>query len=276
MNVFCDSRKEEGNTHIYLTDYLSEVALLTDQDSKEDENQPKITLMTIHSAKGLEFKNVFVVGMEEGLFPSLMSDSPRALEEERRLFYVALTRAEEHCFLSYAKSRFKFGKMEFGRPSCFLKDIDSRYLSLPQGEVLTRQIEEGVNRFRRDSSGGYGTAVSSSSAHGRTYERTYERPVREEGPSMFDGGEIPQEPHRFVKPAPQRTLRKVSSAVSASSATGGSAPVSAGQLIEHERFGRGEIIRVEGTGDNCKATVRFQHAGEKQLLLKFARFKVVE
>lgn len=282
MNVFCDSRKEEGNTHIYLTDYLSEVALLTDQDSKEDENQPKITLMTIHSAKGLEFKNVFVVGMEEGLFPSLMSDSPRALEEERRLFYVALTRAEEHCFLSYAKSRFKFGKMEFGRPSCFLKDIDSRYLSLPQGEVLTRQIEEGVNRFRRDSSGGYGTAVSASSsssaasAHGRAYERTYERPVREEGPSMFDGGEIPQEPHRFVKPAPQRTLRKVSSAVSASSATGGSAPVSAGQLIEHERFGRGEIIRVEGTGDNCKATVRFQHAGEKQLLLKFARFKVVE
>ncbi len=281
MNDFCATRREEGHTQVALPDFLSEVALLSDQDTQEEENQPKVTLMTVHAAKGLEFKNVFVVGMEEGLFPSAMSDSPRALEEERRLFYVALTRAEEHCFLSYAKSRFKFGRMEFGRPSCFLKDIDSRYLSLPQGEMLARQIDEGASRFRRDASGGYGgTSLFASASKGRAYERsqerTYERPVREEGPSMFDGGEIPQEPRRFVKPAPPRTLRKVSATVSGVSAVGGSAPVSAGQFIEHERFGRGEIIRVEGTGDNCKATVRFQHAGEKQLLLKFARFKVVE
>lgn len=266
MNDFCATRREEGNERVRLSDYLSEIALLTDQDGEKDDNSPMITLMTIHSAKGLEFKNVFIVGMEEGLFPSMMSDSPRALEEERRLFYVAVTRAEEHCFLSYAKSRFKYGKMEFGNPSRFLKDIDGRYLSMPQEEVLARRVDEGAGRFRREP---FGEKPSASS-----YGRGYERPQREEGPSMFDGGEIPQEPRRFVKPAPPRTLRKVSPVTS--SAPAGNAPVSAGQLIEHERFGRGEIVRVEGTGDNCKATVCFQNAGEKQLLLKFARFKVVE
>ena len=126
-----------------LSDFLSEVSLLTDQDSDKDGDDEKITLMTVHSAKGLEFKNVFVVGMEENLFPSGMAgDSPRALEEERRLFYVAITRAEDHCFLTYAKSRYRYGKMEFGNPSRFLKDIDVRFLKLPQDAGLVRKVDE--------------------------------------------------------------------------------------------------------------------------------------
>ena len=139
MNDFCAMRQEEGNTNVSLIDFLSEVSLLTDQDSDKEGDGEKVTLMTVHSAKGLEFRNVFVVGMEENLFPSGMAgDSPRAMEEERRLFYVAITRAEEHCFLSFAKTRFRYGKMEFGSPSRFLRDIDTRFLQLPQ-EAAFRQ-----------------------------------------------------------------------------------------------------------------------------------------
>ena len=146
MSDFCAQRQEEGNPNVLLGDFLSEVSLLTDQDSDKDGDDEEITLMTVHSAKGLEFKNVFVVGMEENLFPSgMVGDSPRALEEERRLFYVAITRAEEHCFLSYAKTRFRYGKMEFGSPSRFLKDIDIRFLRLPQDAGMFRR--GGSRRF---------------------------------------------------------------------------------------------------------------------------------
>lgn len=258
MRDFCEGRQEEGNPHLLLADYLSEIALLTDQDEDKGETQPKVTLMTIHSAKGLEFRNVFVVGMEENLFPSpLSSASYRALEEERRLFYVAVTRAEDHCYLSYAKSRFKYGKMEFCNPSRFLKDIDVHYLALPQEELMAGRIEEKAGRFRKEAS-----------------RASYEREPRESGPSMFDGGPMPEEPHRFVPP---RTLRRIPDA--APSAAPAREPVgglSAGTWIEHERFGKGEVTKVEGSGDNCKATVQFQHAGVKQLLLKFARFKVID
>lgn len=258
MRDFCDGRQEEGSPHVLLSDYLSEIALLTDQDEEQGEAQPKVTLMTIHSAKGLEFPNVFVVGLEENLFPSpLSSASYRALEEERRLFYVAVTRAEDHCYLSYAKSRFKYGKMEFCNPSRFLKDIDVRYLQVPQEELMGTRIEEKASRFRKEAS-----------------RASYEREPRETGPSMFDGGPMPEEPHRFVPP---RTLRRIPdaspSAAPAGPSTGG---LSAGMWIEHERFGKGEVTRVEGNGDNCKATVQFQHAGVKQLLLKFARFKIID
>lgn len=264
MHDFCATRQEEGNEHILLQDYLSEIALLTDQDNDKDEYVPQITLMTIHSAKGLEFKNVFVVGLEENLFPSPMSGSSyKALEEERRLFYVAITRAEEHCFLSYAKSRFKYGKMEFSNPSRFLSDIDSRYLNLPQGEAIARKVDEGATRFRQ------------SNLFSVSREEREERYIDRHTPSMFDGGEIPQEPHRFVTPTPPRTLRKIPTAGTSVSSSASTHGVSVGQTIEHERFGLGEVIRVEGTGDNCKATVRFRNVGEKQLLLKFARFKVV-
>lgn len=262
MHDFCADREEEGNTHILLTDYLSEVSLLTDQDSEGADDAPKVTLMTIHSAKGLEFKNVFVVGLEENLFPSPMAgDSYKQLEEERRLFYVAITRAEEHCSLSFAKTRFKYGKVEFSNPSRFLKDIDARYLNLPQEDIVSRKVEEGAKRFRREMDSDTPRYVSGNSS------------------SMFDGGEIPEEPRRFVKPAAPRVLRRIPAAET-SVGTSASSPavngVCAGKQIEHERFGIGEIIKVEGSGDNCKATVRFRNAGEKQLLLKFARFKIIE
>lgn len=258
MRDFCDGRQEEGSPHVLLSDYLSEIALLTDQDEEQGEAQPKVTLMTIHSAKGLEFPNVFVVGLEENLFPSpLSSASYRALEEERRLFYVAVTRAEDHCYLSYAKSRFKYGKMEFCNPSRFLKDIDVRYLQVPQEELMGTRIEEKASCFRKEAS-----------------RASYEREPRETGPSMFDGGPMPEEPHRFVPP---RTLRRIPDASPSAAPAGPSAGgLSAGMWIEHERFGKGEVTRVEGSGDNCKATVQFQHAGVKQLLLKFARFKIID
>mgnify|MGYP000888242311 FL=1 len=270
IHDFCATRQEEGNTHRLLSDYLSEVSLLTDQDSDRDADLPKVTLMTIHSAKGLEFRNVFVVGLEENLFPGASAASSyKELEEERRLFYVALTRAEDHCFLSYAKTRFKYGKSEFCTPSRFLKDIDSRYLNMPQEEMLARQIEERGERFRRENTQRPVVRM----------ERDYgyrERMVTDNGPSMFDGGEIPQEPRRFVKPAFPRNLRKITPAVSSSAGQASSVQrLAVGQVIEHERFGIGDVINVEGTGDNCKATVHFRNVGNKQLLLKFARFKVI-
>lgn len=257
INDFCAVRQEEGNPNLSLTDFLSEVSLLTDQDSDKEGDGEKVTLMTVHSAKGLEFRNVFVVGLEENLFPSGMAgDSPRAMEEERRLFYVAITRAEEHCYLSFAKTRFRYGKMEFGTPSRFLRDIDTRYLKLPQEAGLGRQIDDSAERFRR------------------------ERPKVQ-----------------LINPTiPPRNLKKINttSSSTASSSSNSSSPFSAskggsstgsgmlptavqpGQQIEHERFGLGEVLKVEGNGDNAKATIRFKNAGEKQLLLRFARFKVVE
>lgn len=268
MYDFCEIRREEGNDRMFLTDYLSEVALLTDQDGEKDDSVPKVTLMTIHSAKGLEFRNVFIVGMEENLFPGPMSsDSPRALEEERRLFYVAITRAEENCFISYAKNRYKYGKQEFCNPSRFLKDINPSFLKLPKdamGGMPRRTDEHAPRNYER----GYGD--------GETY--------RSSGPSMFDGGEMPQELVRFVKPVPTRNLKRIVPVARPSSVSSGSNipqggaathGVSVGRMIEHERFGIGEVVRLEGTGDNCKATVRFENAGEKQLLLKFARFKII-
>ena len=228
LSDFCTQRLEEGDTHTGLSDFLSEVSLLTDQDTDKDADQDKVTLMTVHSAKGLEFRNVFVVGLEEGLFPSSMvGDSPRALEEERRLFYVAITRAEEHCFLSYAKSRIRFGKMEFCSPSRFLNDIDACYLDLPENDIPAR--------------------ITAPTPNYRPRQQT------------------------FVPPASSR-MKPVSRATSASKDT---PVVQEGQLIEHERFGRGTVTRVEGAGENAKATIRFENVGEKQLLLRFARFKLV-
>ncbi|WP_288147671.1 ATP-dependent helicase, partial [Bacteroides acidifaciens] len=163
MNDFCALRQEEGNPNISLTDFLSEISLLTDQDSDKADDGEKITLMTVHSAKGLEFKNVFVVGMEENLFPSgMVGDSPRALEEERRLFYVAITRAEEHCYLSFAKTRFRYGKMEFGSPSRFLRDIDINFLRMPHESGVSRSVDEGAGRFRREIEGGFTRFASPS------------------------------------------------------------------------------------------------------------------
>ena len=267
MSDFCAQRQEEGNANISLSDFLSEVSLLTDQDSDKDSDGEKITLMTVHSAKGLEFRNVFVVGMEENLFPSgMVGDSPRALEEERRLFYVAITRAEDHCFLSYAKSRYRYGKMEFCSPSRFLKDIDMCFLSLPQDAVLSRRIDEGAELFRRENEGGYARTLYNN--------RSADAPsARKE--------ETPRPRQQIIAPSVPRKLKRVTPAASGSSSASGVSGgagitgVTQGQLIEHERFGLGEVLKVEGEGDNAKATIRFKNAGDKQLLLRFARFKVI-
>ncbi|RJV21117.1 ATP-dependent DNA helicase [Bacteroides sp. AF27-10BH] len=261
MSDFCAQRQEEGNPNVLLGDFLSEVSLLTDQDSDKDGDDEKITLMTVHSAKGLEFKNVFVVGMEENLFPSSMvGDSPRALEEERRLFYVAITRAEEHCFLSYAKTRFRYGKMEFGSPSRFLKDIDVRFLRLPQDAGMFRRVEEEAAVFRRENARGFAPDKEDTPYGGK--ERVSVRPKQQ-----------------IIAPTVPRNLKRVApsaNTASTSPSAGASANrVQQGQLIEHERFGLGEVLKVEGEGDNAKATIRFKNAGDKQLLLRFARFKVI-
>ena len=261
MSDFCAQRQEEGNLNVLLGDFLSEVSLLTDQDSDKDGDDEKITLMTVHSAKGLEFKNVFVVGMEENLFPSgMVGDSPRALEEERRLFYVAITRAEEHCFLSYAKTRFRYGKMEFGSPSRFLKDIDIRFLRLPQDAGMFRRVEEEAAAFRRENARGFAPDREDAPYGGK--ERVSVRPKQQ-----------------IIAPTVPRNLKRVApsaNTASTSPSAGGSANrVQQGQLIEHERFGLGEVLKVEGEGDNAKATIRFKNAGDKQLLLRFARFKVI-
>ena len=269
MRDFCDSRLEEGNDRVALTDYLQEVSLLTDQDSDKEGDGEKVTLMTIHSAKGLEFKNVFVVGLEENLFPSPMcAESMRGLEEERRLFYVAMTRAEEHCFLSFAKSRFRFGKTEMSSPSRFLKDIDTRFLSLPSGMQVAQRVDAGASRFRAQEvqERGYGARPQ-----GIMGSRFGERPVMERPqPMMSSPSSSP------AQGGGVRHLKKVSSVVSSAPS---SAPVGGGlqigSLIEHERFGIGRVQELVGAGDNCKATVAFEHAGQKQLLLKFARFKVI-
>ena len=268
MNDFCALRQEEGNPNISLTDFLSEISLLTDQDSDKADDGEKITLMTVHSAKGLEFKNVFVVGMEENLFPSgMVGDSPCALEEERRLFYVAITRAEEHCYLSFAKTRFRYGKMEFGSPSRFLRDIDIDYLRMPHEAGVSRLVDEGAGRFRREIEGGFTRSASPSRAPFGSTSSSEQR----ERPKV-----------QIIAPSVPRNLKKVSAvgssggAQASSSGSALAAGVQAGQMIEHERFGLGEVMKVEGTGDNAKATIHFKNAGEKQLLLRFARFKVVE
>ena len=300
IHDFCATREEEGNEHILLSDFLSEVSLLSemDMDKGDPENDDKLTLMTIHSAKGLEFRVVYVVGMEENLFPSPMAqESYRQMEEERRLFYVALTRAEEHCFLSFARSRFRYGKTEFSNPSRFLKDIDPHYLNMPDAGVPTRRepsektqserlpfsswrnpdcdnyqscspYEQRMatsrqSSFRDDELADRG--YSSTSGYRHYEERT---PFRQQATPPPVRPTIPQGMKRVVPtPASQRPA-----SATQPQPNGG---LQAGQVIEHERFGIGDVLRVEGTGDNMKATIRFRNVGEKQLLLRFARFKVV-
>ena len=248
ISEFCNSRMEEGDAGIYLYNYLSEVSLLTDQDNESKEDQNKVTLMTVHSAKGLEFKHVFVVGLEEKLFPSNMSgDSPRALEEERRLFYVAITRAEETCMLSFAKSRMRYGTMEFSSPSRFISEIDSNFVELSGGVAISRQVEQAAEDFRRTS--------------------------------RLETGKIPPlkttERTSATAPTSSRTLKRVG-ALPPSRNVGDSINLAVGQKVEHERFGIGLVEEIEGSGDNAKAKIAFTNAGTKQLLLRFARFKIIE
>ena len=282
LQDFVESRKEEGRQdEITLRDYLQEVSLLTDLDSdgNEDESR-KVTLMTVHSAKGLEFPTVFVVGLEENIFPSPLSvNSKRELEEERRLLYVAITRAEKHCYLTYAKSRWRYGHMEFSSPSRFLRDIDSSLIADESG---------AAEQSRRSSYGSGSRFESTLFGDGRRFQNS--NPVA----SQFRADPKPREavhreepPRDPFSPSFKRTLaasggnlRRVSSLVnhtpaSSSRPSAAISHVQEGQTIEHERFGIGTVIKLEGTGENQKATVEFRNSGIKQLLLKFARFKVI-
>lgn len=262
LKDFCAQRQEEGDARVSLTDYLSEVSLLSDQDTDDKNSSERITLMTVHSAKGLEFRNVFVVGLEENLFPGPRAiDSPRALEEERRLFYVAITRAEEHCFLSYAKMRYRYGKMEFSSPSRFLRDIDACYLNL-DGDAPTAKGSSSSY-----GSGSYGSTSRTMGVGSRL------KPLASATRTASSSSSVaPSSPVGNVSAAGSPSAVR-SAGSSATSATAGRLMV--GQQIEHERFGLGEVEKVEGEGDNAKATIRFRNAGTKQLLLRFARFKVL-
>lgn len=329
MSAFVEERREEGRfDELFLQDYLQDVALLTDADSDGDKDEPRVSLMTVHAAKGLEFPTVFVVGLEENIFPSpLSAASLRELEEERRLLYVAITRAEKHCILTNAKNRWRYGKMEFDNPSRFIDEID--------GKLVDSQDEAGGSLFgsmsesRLGSRSGsmFGSRADSMSdqpewaraqrsrrpwedAEQPRYSSRYQnsKPVASQfvadpKPSLFD--DEPETSHtsgrsslsegnfksvralnaakRYMEthsshPASRSTESSAASVSSsaASSAGSSSCGLQEGMKIEHQRFGRGTVLKIEGTGENTKATVEFVHSGTKQLLLKYAKFTVVD
>ena len=257
MQDFVETRKEEDRgDEIALSDFLQEVALLTDLDSDGDEEQPKVTLMTVHAAKGLEFPTVFVVGLEENIFPSPMcTGSMRELEEERRLLYVAITRAEKHCILTCAQNRFRYGKMEYDTPSRFIKDIDPSLLRVEGGTGI---VGLPSSSYSSGSSSSSRTGYSSSTSWPSRSNSQNPRPVA----TQFIADVKPRlVPVRKETPAPQSAI--------------GNIGLKEGNVIEHQRFGIGTVVKVEGSGENTKATVNFKNAGIKQLLLKFARYTII-
>jgi DNA helicase-2/ATP-dependent DNA helicase PcrA len=248
IQEFSISAKEEGQPN-QLGNYMEDVALLTDQDSDKDEDRDKVTLMTVHSAKGLEFKNVFIVGLEENLFPSSQfgNITIEAFEEERRLFYVALTRAEENAYLSFAKQRYRWGKLDFCNPSRFIADVDEEFLDMPtESDFSFDDIPAEGKAVQKQ-------AFSKPSVGGR-------RPVVAEQPGL------------------NQKLVQLRQAKKQAQTFDGDDPrdIQTGMMVEQQRFGKGKILQVEGTFPNLKATVFFQNAGQKQLLLKFAKLKIVE
>lgn len=275
MQTFVAGRQEEGRMdEAYLTDYLQDVALLTDADSEGEKDEPRVSLMTVHAAKGLEFATVFVVGLEENIFPSpLAAISVRELEEERRLLYVAITRAEKHCILTNAKNRFRYGKMEFDNPSRFIDEIDA---SLIEGG---EEAPESSFGGERSSYGGYGGRMPwdrDRSGYGREYQNA--KPVASQfmaDPKPgFKSVRAVNAVHRIM--GDTTTSSSVASAASsASNASSVAGSLSEGCRIEHQRFGIGTVLKIEGSGENSKATVEFQNAGTKQLLLKFAKFTIL-
>ena len=281
LQDFVVERKEEGLLNeIYLPDFLQEVSLLTDLDSDDGDERNRVALMTIHAAKGLEFPTVFVVGMEENIFPSPMScNSARELEEERRLLYVAITRAERHCILTCAKNRWRYGKLEFDAPSRFLHDIDPR-LMIVENENQTESILGGRNTSfrnneRMQNSRPVGTQFRADPKPKITSTRQPEVPVDPFSDSFKQllaakGGKL-----RKVSDVVASSRRSAPAPVSNSTPSPSNGQLAEGAMIEHQRFGIGKVIKIEGTGENTKATVEFRNSGTKQLLLKFARFTVI-
>lgn len=315
MSAFVEERREEGRfDELFLQDYLQDVALLTDADSDGDKDEPRVSLMTVHAAKGLEFPTVFVVGLEENIFPSpLSAASLRELEEERRLLYVAITRAEKHCILTNAKNRWRYGKMEFDNPSRFIDEID--------GKLIDSQDEAGGSLFGSMSDQPEWARAQRprrpwEDAEQPRYSSRYQnsKPVASQfvadpKPSLFDDEPETSRTSRRSSVSGRSSLSEGnfksvralnaakrymethsshpasrgtgSSAASVSSSTASSAGSSScglqeGMKIEHQRFGRGTVLKIEGTGENTKATVEFVHSGTKQLLLKYAKFTVVD
>lgn len=247
IQEFSINAREEGQPNL-LANYMEDVALLTDQDSEKEEDMDKVTLMTVHSSKGLEFKNVFIVGVEENLFPSSQfgNITPEAFEEERRLFYVALTRAEENAFLSFAKQRYRWGKLDFCNPSRFITEVDEQYLDMPdEADFNFDELPTEGQAIQKQSFGKTGTV-------GR-------RPTTTDQPGM------------------KQKLVQLRQAKQRSQNFDGDDPrdIQSGMMVEHQRFGKGKVLQVEGSFPNLKATVFFQNAGQKQLLLKFAKLKIV-
>ena len=255
MQDFVESRKEEDmGDEVYLPDFLQEVALLTDLDSDDGDSNDKVVLMTIHAAKGLEFPTVFVVGLEENIFPSPMcTNSMRELEEERRLLYVAITRAEKHCILTCAQNRFRYGRMEYDTPSRFIRDIDPELLEV-HGEAGSAESRKPYNNWMQNPRP-VATQFKADPKPRAVAPRQQEKPVDPFGPNF-------KRVYNAVAPRP------MASAPSASD-------LHEGAKIEHQRFGVGTVVRIEGAGENTKATVEFRNAGTKQLLLKFAKFKII-
>ncbi|MDR0796325.1 MAG: UvrD-helicase domain-containing protein [Tannerella sp.] len=251
---FCTIRRQEGADQVTLSDFLIEVALITDQDEKQNDNPNRVTLMTVHSAKGLEFDHVFIVGLEENLFPSVMSlDNPRAIEEERRLLYVAITRAKRRCVITYAKSRFRNGQSESCRPSRFLMDIDEQYLSQPMESYgMSRVEQKDVPQFQQKRDGYSATRVSPK-AQGGYYSN----------PDI----EMLLQPRLKKLQSEDRTPGKqVESLVG----------FHVGDTVLHNRFGKGEILSLEGMGSNAKAMIDFNNLGIKSLILKYANLTILK
>ena len=315
MSAFVEERREEGRfDELFLQDYLQDVALLTDADSDGDKDEPRVSLMTVHAAKGLEFPTVFVVGLEENIFPSpLSAASLRELEEERRLLYVAITRAEKHCILTNAKNRWRYGKMEFDNPSRFIDEIDGKLIdSLDEaggslfGSMSDQPEWARAQRPRRPWEDAEQPRYSSRYQNSKPVASQF---VADPKPSLFDdepetsrtSGRSSVSGRSSLSEGNFKSVRALnaakrymethsshpasrgtgSSAASVSSSTASSAGSSScglqeGMKIEHQRFGRGTVLKIEGTGENTKATVEFVHSGTKQLLLKYAKFTLVD
>ena len=297
MSAFVEERREEGRfDELFLQDYLQDVALLTDADSDGDKDEPRVSLMTVHAAKGLEFPTVFVVGLEENIFPSpLSAASLRELEEERRLLYVAITRAEKHCILTNAKNRWRYGKMEFDNPSRFIDEIDSKLIDSQDeaggslfGSMSDQPEWARAQRPRRPWEDAEQPRYSSRYQNSKPVASQF---VADPKPSLSEGNfksvRALNAAKRFMEthsshPASRgigssaASVSSSSSAATASSAGSSSCGLQEGMKIEHQRFGRGTVLKIEGTGENTKATVEFVHSGTKQLLLKYAKFTVVD
>ena len=291
MQTFVAERQEEGRMdETFLSDFLQDVALLTDADSDGEKDEPRVSLMTVHAAKGLEFATVFVVGLEENIFPSpIAATTVRELEEERRLLYVAITRAEKHCILTNAQNRFRYGKMEFDNPSRFIEEIDPELI---EGEGMNSRSSFGglgrrssygsdrsSGRGPYGSDGGYGGRMpwdskSVSSQFKADPKPSYTSPMPKPSASAASSSSS----LKLASAASSSSSLKPASAASSSSSlkSASSSSLREGCKIEHQRFGIGEVLKLEGSGENAKATVAFTHAGTKQLLLKFAKYTIIE